>query len=113
MAKIFFCKLHQQFFFFHYPRAICEDGVLGVWSNDIIPKGTKFGPMVGDIYSPTDPLPQVRKYFWRVYDKTAGTIMFYIDGRDTSKSNWMRHVLPAYDTSAQNLVAFQVSQKRM
>jgi len=86
--------------------------VLGVWSNDIIPKGTKFGPMIGEIYSADDTLPEVRKYFWRVYDKPAGKIMFYIDGRNINKSNWMRHVLPAYDTSAQNLVAYQVTSGR-
>ena len=88
-------------------RAILDAGVLGVFSNDIIPKGTKFGPMVADIYSASDPLPDDRKYFWRVYDKKFGSIMFYLDGKNTDRSNWMRHVLPAYDSDAQNLVAYQ------
>jgi hypothetical protein len=88
-------------------REIFDAGVFGVFSNDIIPKGTKFGPMVADIYSASDPLPDDRQYFWRVYDKKFGSIMFYLDGKNTDRSNWMRHVLPAYDSDAQNLVAYQ------
>ena len=88
-------------------RAVFDAGVLGVFSGDIIPKGTKFGPMIADIYSASDPLPDDRKYFWRVYDKKMGSIMFYLDGKNTDRSNWMRHVSPAYDSNAQNLVAYQ------
>ena len=88
-------------------RAMFGTGVLGVYSNDIIPKGTKFGPMVADIYSASDPLPDDRKYFWRVYDKQCGKVMFFLDGKNTDRSNWMRHVLPAYKSAAQNLVAYQ------
>ena len=41
--------------------------VLGVWSSDYIPRGTRFGPLVGDIYA-KDQVPKHanRKYFWRV-----------------------------------------------
>ena len=41
--------------------------VLGVWSSDYIPRGTRFGPLVGDIYA-KDHVPKHanRKYFWRV-----------------------------------------------
>ena len=85
-------------------RANFDTEVLGVFSNDIIPKGTKFGPMVADIYSASDPLPNDRKYFWRVYDKKCGNILFYLDGKNTDRSNWMRHVVPASASSAQNLV---------
>ena len=88
-------------------RAVFDASVLGVFSNDIIPKGTKFGPMIADIYSASDPLPDDRKYFWRVYDKNSGSIMFYLDGKNTDRSNWMRHVSPAYDSNAQNLIAYQ------
>lgn len=41
--------------------------VMGVWSSDYIPRGTRFGPLVGDIYA-KDHVPKHanRKYFWRV-----------------------------------------------
>lgn len=41
--------------------------VLGVWSSGYIPRGTRFGPLVGEIYA-KDHVPKHanRKYFWRV-----------------------------------------------
>lgn len=39
----------------------------GVWSTDRIPKGTRFGPFVGQIYTKDSVPPDTdRKYFWRV-----------------------------------------------
>ena len=41
--------------------------VLGVWSSDYIPRGTRFGPLVGNIYAKDNvPKHANRKYFWRV-----------------------------------------------
>ncbi|KAH1004819.1 hypothetical protein HUJ05_005592 [Dendroctonus ponderosae] len=39
----------------------------GVWSTGYIPRGTRFGPLVGEIYA-KDAVPSTanRKYFWRV-----------------------------------------------
>merc|ERR1719264_2262764 len=48
-----------------------------------------------------------RKYFWRVYDKQSEKVAFFVDGKDVSRANWMRYVLPAYRQSLQNLVAYQ------
>ena len=56
---------------------------------------------------PDDAAGREKKYFWRVYDKARGAIAFYIDGKDTSRANWMRYVLPAYRRSVQ--VMFPVS----
>lgn len=44
--------------------------VLGVCSREYIPKGTRFGPLVGEIYT-ADSVPKDanRKYFWRVSAK--------------------------------------------
>lgn len=44
--------------------------VLGVWSSDYIPRGTRFGPLVGEIYA-KDHVPKHanRKYFWRVTEE--------------------------------------------
>lgn len=41
--------------------------VLGVTSKELIPKGTRFGPLVGESYTnETLPKDADRKYFWRV-----------------------------------------------
>ncbi|KAM7307686.1 hypothetical protein ISCGN_011323 [Ixodes scapularis] len=83
--------------------------VLGVWSTDYIPRGTRFGPLTGEIYQ-KDAVPANanRKYFWRVYDGSES--FYYVDGFDVSKANWMRYVNPAYSSENQNLVACQVKQ---
>jgi hypothetical protein len=46
--------------------------VQGVWSTSYIPRGTRFGPLVGEVYA-KDAVPKSanRKYFWRVsFDHT-------------------------------------------
>ncbi|CAL4096410.1 unnamed protein product, partial [Meganyctiphanes norvegica] len=80
--------------------------VMGVWSTDYIPRGTRFGPLLGHIYA-KDKVPKTanRKYFWRVYRENE--LYYYIDGYDTTKANWMRYVNPAYSSDAQNLIACQ------
>lgn len=84
--------------------------VLGVWSTDYIPRGTRFGPLLGDVYKKDEvPKDANRKYFWRVY--TGKNEYHYIDGFDVSKANWMRYVNPAYSSESQNLVACQVRQQ--
>ncbi|XP_049821907.1 PR domain zinc finger protein 1 isoform X2 [Aethina tumida] len=78
----------------------------GVWSTGYIPRGTRFGPLVGEIYA-KDAVPSTadRKYFWRIYKDNE--LYYYIDGFDTSKANWMRYVNPAYSSESQNLIACQ------
>ncbi|XP_069961214.1 PR domain zinc finger protein 1-like isoform X2 [Cherax quadricarinatus] len=80
--------------------------VMGIWSTDYIPRGTRFGPLVGECYA-KDQVPKTanRKYFWRVY--RGDEVYYYIDGYNTSKANWMRYVNPAYSSQAQNLIACQ------
>lgn len=62
---------------FHRPPilyvTLCFDGsvsslqVLGVTSKELIPKGTRFGPLVGESYTNETLLKDAnRKYFWRV-----------------------------------------------
>ncbi|KAH0567495.1 PR domain zinc finger protein 1 [Cotesia glomerata] len=80
--------------------------VLGVWSTSYIPKGTRFGPLVGQQYTKDSvPVDANRKYFWRVYKNNE--LFYYIDGYDIQKSNWMRYVNPAYSSESQNLIACQ------
>ncbi|XP_021933981.1 PR domain zinc finger protein 1 isoform X2 [Zootermopsis nevadensis] len=92
--------------------------VQGVWSTGYIPTGTRFGPLVGEVYA-KDSVPDTanRKYFWRVQIKEEprqwpkvykdNELFYYMDGYDTSKSNWMRYVNPAYSSASQNLIACQ------
>ncbi|KAI8520748.1 PR domain zinc finger protein 1 [Branchiostoma belcheri] len=87
-----------------------QNEVLGVCSKEYIPQGTRFGPLVGQVYR-RDEVPKGanRKYFWRVYD--GEEFQFYVDGYDTTKSNWMRYVNPAHSGEEQNLVACQHDMK--
>uniref|UniRef100_A0A8C6VGT5 PR domain zinc finger protein 1 n=2 Tax=Naja naja TaxID=35670 RepID=A0A8C6VGT5_NAJNA len=83
----------------------CKE-VIGVISKDIIPKGTRFGPLVGEIYtSDTVPEDANRQYFWRIY--SGGEFLHFIDGFNEEKSNWMRYVNPAHTVQEQNLAACQ------
>lgn len=80
--------------------------VLGVTSKELIPKGTRFGPLVGESYTnETLPKDADRKYFWRVFSE--GRLHHILDGLNEEKSNWMRYVNPARATDEQNLVACQ------
>ncbi|XP_066909046.1 PR domain zinc finger protein 1 isoform X4 [Halyomorpha halys] len=92
--------------------------VMGVWSTSYIPRGTRFGPLVGEVYAKNEvPSTANRKYFWRVQIKKdvgllskvykENQLFYYIDGYDVSKSNWMRYVNPAYSSESQNLIACQ------
>uniref|UniRef100_A0A3Q0RFN3 PR domain zinc finger protein 1 n=1 Tax=Amphilophus citrinellus TaxID=61819 RepID=A0A3Q0RFN3_AMPCI len=80
--------------------------VLGVCSREYIPKGTRFGPLVGEIYT-ADSVPKDanRKYFWRIY--VDGEFHHFVDGLDETRSNWMRYVNPAHSAAEQNLAACQ------
>jgi hypothetical protein len=40
-------------------------------------------------------------------------LFYYMDGYDTSKSNWMRYVNPAYSSASQNLIACQYKVRAM
>nr|XP_035943314.1 PR domain zinc finger protein 1-like isoform X1 [Halichoerus grypus] len=80
--------------------------VIGVVSKEYIPKGTRFGPLIGEIYTnDTVPKNANRKYFWRIYSR--GELLHFIDGFNEEKSNWMRYVNPAHSAREQNLAACQ------
>ncbi|KAL7644245.1 UNVERIFIED_CONTAM: hypothetical protein RMT77_005071 [Armadillidium vulgare] len=83
-----------------------DQTILGVWSTDNIPRGTRFGPFKGNIYA-IDQVPPTanRNYFWRVYK--GNELFYYLDGYDTTKANWMRYVSPAHSAESQNLIACQ------
>ncbi|KAM9852665.1 PR domain zinc finger protein 1a [Aulostomus maculatus] len=80
--------------------------VVGVCSREYIPKGTRFGPLVGEIYTAESvPKDSNRKYFWRIY--TDEEFHHFVDGLDETRSNWMRYVNPAHSAVEQNLAACQ------
>ncbi|XP_054474668.1 PR domain zinc finger protein 1 [Anoplopoma fimbria] len=80
--------------------------VLGVTSKELIPKGTRFGPLVGESYTNEMLLKDAdRKYFWRVFSE--GHLHHILDGLNEERSNWMRYVNPACSVEEQNLVACQ------
>nr|KAF6363469.1 PR/SET domain 1 [Pipistrellus kuhlii] len=80
--------------------------VIGVISKEYIPKGTRFGPLIGEVYtSDTVPKNANRKYFWRIYSR--GELHHFIDGFKEENSNWMRYVNPAHSAGEQNLAACQ------
>uniref|UniRef100_W5MC86 PR domain zinc finger protein 1 n=1 Tax=Lepisosteus oculatus TaxID=7918 RepID=W5MC86_LEPOC len=88
---------------FKYGR---DNEVIGVFSKEYIPQGTRFGPLLGEVYTKDDvPKHANRKYFWRIY--TGGHLQHFVDGYDLQKSNWMRYVNPAHSLHDQNLVACQ------
>ncbi|XP_072218303.1 PR domain zinc finger protein 1 [Leuresthes tenuis] len=80
--------------------------VLGVISKELIPKGTRFGPFVGESYTNETLLKDAnRKYRWRVFSR--GHLYHIIDGCNEQQSNWMRYVNQACAAEEQNLVACQ------
>ncbi|RVE55751.1 hypothetical protein OJAV_G00229310 [Oryzias javanicus] len=78
--------------------------VIGVISRELIPKGTRFGPFVGERYT-DEPKDANRKYFWRVF--LGRNLHHILDGLNEERSNWMRYVSPARAAEEQNLVACQ------
>ncbi|VDI37968.1 Hypothetical predicted protein [Mytilus galloprovincialis] len=82
---------------------------LGVWSLDYIPRGTRFGPLVGEVYTkePYVNTEPERISIWKVFKNN--TVYQFIDNCDTTKSSWMHYVNFSYNTTAQqNLIACQI-----
>ncbi|XP_051573999.1 PR domain zinc finger protein 1-like isoform X1 [Myxocyprinus asiaticus] len=97
-------SLPRNLAFKHPPDS--KEQVIGVVSREYIPKGTRFGPLVGERYTAEDvPKDANRKYFWRIYSN--GDLHHFVDGLDEEKSNWMRYVNPAHSQQEQNLAACQ------
>lgn len=99
----------------------------GVWSVDYIPKGVRFGPLVGEsrsvnadsaLMAPTEasdaggdrssPAPLESPAEWKILSPTGGRILKTVHVTDDSKCNWMKYVSVAETHEKQNLVACQV-----
>ncbi|KAJ8314744.1 hypothetical protein KUTeg_006894 [Tegillarca granosa] len=90
------------------PSQVHASNALGVWSVDYIPRGTRFGPLVGEVYSkePFYKKETERISLWKVYKNN--NVYQFIDNSDITKSNWMHYVNFAYSSSQQNLIACQI-----
>ncbi|CAI2302061.1 unnamed protein product [Caenorhabditis sp. 36 PRJEB53466] len=100
-----------------------------IWSSDHIPRGVRFGPLVGEIRLvdvdsalvcpaeasmaggttaqeevPFDDCPEE----WKVFSPSGGRLTKTICVKDDGRSNWMKYVAAAEDDENQNLVAAQV-----
>nr|CEP16101.1 PRDM1B [Platynereis dumerilii] len=93
------------------PKNLClksstvSENALGVFSNDSIPEGTRFGPIKGQIRKDL-PYNCDRQNVFR-----GNVLEHYIDASDVTHSNWMRHVKSARQSAQQNLVACQIDQE--
>ncbi|GMT27767.1 hypothetical protein PFISCL1PPCAC_19064, partial [Pristionchus fissidentatus] len=106
--------------------SIEQPGTPGVYSTDYIPRGAKFGPVVGNLL-PNDAnssmlcpveassansvlsgtgLPSAT--LWKVFSPTGSQVIRLIDSSDDTKSNWMKYVKRATASHTQNLVACQI-----
>ncbi|XP_058515301.1 histone-lysine N-methyltransferase PRDM7-like, partial [Ochotona princeps] len=85
------------------PSSILEAG-LGVFNEaSDLPLGLHFGPFEGKITEVEEEADS--GYSWQI---AKGRNSYeYVDGKDTSLTNWMRYVNCARNDEEQNLVAFQ------
>ncbi|CAB3408213.1 unnamed protein product [Caenorhabditis bovis] len=102
---------------------------LSIWSNDFIPRGARFGPLVGEVRLvdvessivcpaeatmagqqhqlevPFDDFPDE----WKLFSPSGGRVTKIVSVIDDSKSNWMKYVCSADEDESQNLVAAQIA----
>ncbi|KAK0416249.1 hypothetical protein QR680_012376 [Steinernema hermaphroditum] len=77
----------------------------GVFALMDVPVGTCFGPYKGEkVFEPNS-----KGYIWEIRRK--GKPLFFRDGQDPKRSNWMRFINSALHEDEQNLIAFQYEWK--
>ncbi|ELT95396.1 hypothetical protein CAPTEDRAFT_226252 [Capitella teleta] len=76
--------------------------ILGVWSSEFIPNGTRFGPLRAQ-RSNERPSGTDMSQVWRI--QAEGNKASYLNASDPSLSNWMRYVNTAPSLGAHNVVA--------
>ncbi|KAL8584336.1 hypothetical protein ACOMHN_031956 [Nucella lapillus] len=83
-------------------------GMMGVWSVDYIPRGTRFGPVTGEVIhqeSECSDLPL--RHHWKVFKNNK--VHQHIRTSDASRANWVHYVKLAGGPAPQlNLMACQV-----
>ena len=80
---------------------------LGVFSKVTIPIRTRMGPYMGTLVKGScDDFPNDSEYLWQI-KRDAGRTVWFVDGADLNRANWLRYVNCARNEEEQNLVAFQ------
>ena len=80
---------------------------LGIFAKETIPIRTRMGPYAGKLIKGcVEDFPNESEYLWQI-KRDHGKTIWYIDGEDLSKANWLRFVNCARNEDEQNLVSFQ------
>ncbi|RVE73310.1 hypothetical protein OJAV_G00046690 [Oryzias javanicus] len=87
------------------PSAINQNRI-GVWAKQVIPKGKRFGPFVGEKKKRSQVTSNV--YMWEVYFPSRGWMC--IDATDPMKGNWLRYVNWARSSKEQNLFPLEINR---
>ncbi|TDH13844.1 hypothetical protein EPR50_G00037880 [Perca flavescens] len=87
------------------PSAINQSRV-GVWATQVIPKGKRFGPFVGEKKKRSQVTSNV--YMWEVYFPARGWMC--VDATDPMKGNWLRYVNWARSSEEQNLFPLEINR---
>ncbi|XP_074500288.1 PR domain zinc finger protein 2 [Sebastes fasciatus] len=87
------------------PSAINQSRV-GVWTTQVIPKGKRFGPFVGEKKKRSQVSSNV--YMWEVYFPARGWMC--VDATDPMKGNWLRYVNWAGSGDEQNLFPLEINR---
>ncbi|KAK7151208.1 hypothetical protein R3I93_012218 [Phoxinus phoxinus] len=84
--------------------------VLGVFTREVIPVGTRFGPLQGEHLHPEDISANInRKHIWMIFSE--GRLHHFLSCEDESDSNWMCFVNSAPSPWQQNLAGFQIGMQ--
>uniref|UniRef100_A0A8C1JPG2 PR domain zinc finger protein 1 n=1 Tax=Cyprinus carpio TaxID=7962 RepID=A0A8C1JPG2_CYPCA len=84
--------------------------VLGVFTTEVIPLGTLFGPLLGQHLHPEDMPANIHgKHIWMIFSE--GRLHHFLSCEDESSSNWMRFVNYASSPWQQNLAVFQIGMQ--
>ncbi|XP_025098680.1 PR domain zinc finger protein 1-like [Pomacea canaliculata] len=83
-----------------------KPGALGVWSVDYIPRGTRFGPVTGEVlWDVPRNEDSPRKHHWKIFKNNK--VYYHIRTSNTTCSNWVHYVTMAAGPE-HNLLACQV-----
>lgn len=84
--------------------------LLGVFTREVIPVGTRFGPLQGEHLHPEDISANInRKHIWMIFSE--GRLHHFLSCEDESDRNWMCFVNSAPSPWQQNLAGFQIGMQ--
>ncbi|XP_016138433.1 PR domain zinc finger protein 1 [Sinocyclocheilus grahami] len=89
---------------------VCHQKVLGVFTTEVIPAGTHFGPLLGEHLHPKHLPANINgKHIWMIFSE--GQLHHFLSCEDERGSNWMRFVNYAPSPWQQNLATFQIGMQ--